>query len=250
MYKIGIFITARLGSSRLPKKHIQRVNDRPILEYLIERIEHEFEKELQNKETEIIICTSTESENEKLRELKGTFSLFFGDSENIPNRHYQACLNFQLDAMVSVDGDDILCSPQAMRSVFNRLKKGEELVRTVGLPLGLNVYGYSRSMLENAGSYLAESKLETGWTKIFANKDFSEISFGDVPEKEDKLRFTLDYKDDLSFFKKTIEGLGKKINTISDFELVDYVLGNEIFKENAHLNDEYWANFQAKSEIN
>ena len=43
---IAVLITARMGSSRLPKKHLIEANKKPLLYWLIKRFEFEFEKEI------------------------------------------------------------------------------------------------------------------------------------------------------------------------------------------------------------
>ena len=61
--KTGILISARLGSTRLKRKHLLKVSDKPIFHYLLKRISMEFQEEINKKEVEVIIATSDEPEN-------------------------------------------------------------------------------------------------------------------------------------------------------------------------------------------
>lgn len=44
--RIGIFVTARMGSTRLSNKHFRKIAGRPALSWLIDRISAEFGKEI------------------------------------------------------------------------------------------------------------------------------------------------------------------------------------------------------------
>src|SRR5437762_5335823 len=110
-----LFRSARLGSQRLNRKHLLQVNGRPLLQYLIDRIRTEFKTEFRQKEVKLAIATSVEQENKDF-ELLGSedVSVFYGSSDNIPLRHLQAAQHYAVEAVVSVDGDDILCSTRGI----------------------------------------------------------------------------------------------------------------------------------------
>ena len=65
---IGIQIIARLGSTRLKRKHLIKALDKTFLEWLILRIQNEFINEITLKEIKIFISTSDEIENKELME--------------------------------------------------------------------------------------------------------------------------------------------------------------------------------------
>ena len=250
--KIGIYITARLGSTRLKQKHLLVVDDKPIINCLVKRIDREFRKEIENGAVEIVITTSDEEENRLFEQLEiQHLRVFYGCKNNIPYRHLQTAESLGHDLILSIDGDDILCSPKAMRQCFNALHTGEQYVKTSGLPLGMNAAGYSRCFLSASVKDKSSEILETGWGRIFNEKDLFEIQF--TPFEEDaNLRFTLDYVEDYHFFKAAIEGIGKKMDTIDDSEIVQYVLKNDIHQLNATLIKGYWENFnqEQKKDIN
>ena len=55
-----IFIPVRLDSSRLPKKHLKKINNIPIIELLVQRL-----KKVKNVRN-IIVCTTNLSSDDKL----------------------------------------------------------------------------------------------------------------------------------------------------------------------------------------
>jgi spore coat polysaccharide biosynthesis protein SpsF len=241
--KTGFLICARLGSTRLPRKHLLPASGEPFVLHLIRRINHEFRAERSSGKAVVAIIASDEPENRDfVPALRGEGDVFFGSIENIPLRQMQAACHFGLDAIMSVDGDDILCSVEGMRAVHTALGGGAAYAKTNGLPLGMNVSGYRTAFLEQAMCGRDQNTLETGWTRIFETASPVVIDYRS-PAADDKLRFTLDYDEDARFFKTVIERLGDKAAAATDAEIVDLVWREKIFEINAGLAAEYWQNF-------
>jgi spore coat polysaccharide biosynthesis protein SpsF len=166
--KAGILITARLGSTRLKRKHLLPVEGEPIISFLIRRIVAEFQEEISQGQAAVIIATTSEPENQEFERLAGEkVAVFCGSKENIPLRHLQAADAHGLGVIVSVDGDDVLCSVQGMRRVYGALVGGAKYVRTANLPFGMNSFGYSRAFLAESLKDHQSDTLETGWGRIF-----------------------------------------------------------------------------------
>lgn len=241
--KIGILITARLGSTRLSRKHLLGIMGRPAISYLIGRIATAFATELAAGSVQVIIATSDEPENRDFELLdRGDVAVFYGSNDNIPLRHLQAAKEYGLDGIVAVDGDDVLCSVDGMRRVFESLTGGAEYVKTSGLPFGMNAFGYCRSFLESALGAYADATLETGWGRIFDETGLTEIVLPGFHE-QNLLRFTLDYEEDYQFFKTLIESFGEDIFTASDAEVVERVMAGGWFRLNESIAKQYWENF-------
>ena len=240
----GIFVTVRLGSKRLPQKHLLEANGRSLLSVLLGRIKSEFKDEIMKSHVLISIVTSDEVMNRDLERFRDReIQIFYGSIDNIPLRHLQAAEYFGLDNIVSVDGDDILCSTATMRKVMTHLKKGEVMAISKDLPLGMNVCGYRKSFLEESLKSYTGKSLETGWRRIFEEERVIDISENEM-QIDLRLRFTLDYEDDYQFFKEVIEGLGDNIDNIKDQSIVDYVYDNNLFTINESLREEYLQNFK------
>lgn len=249
---VGIFIIARLESTRLKQKHLIKVNDKTLIEWLVERYYNYFEKEINDKLIKIFIVTSNTSENKKFEQLfskNKQVKVFFGSDVNIPLRLYQCAEANNISDIISVDGDDILCSTSASALVIDQLKKGENIIKTHGLPLGMNVIGFKKTYLNLCLKNLSSAKLETGWGKIFKDSDINSIK---VESTNDNLqiRATLDYKEDGLFFKTIIEYFQEKILKLDDKNLIQMILKKKWYEINNSLNEEYWRNFykQKKSE--
>lgn len=241
--KVGILITARLGSSRLRRKHLLPVGGKPILAYLIDRINYEFADEIAVGTVITVIATSEESENHdfEIFSNRGTL-IFFGAIDNIPLRHLQAAQALNFDAIVAVDGDDILCSVRGMRTVYNELSNGSQYVKTTGLPFGMNCFGYSTKFLRDSLEGHSDDVLETGWGKIFDETYILDIIM-QTQTVDERCRFTLDYEDDYKFFTAVIESLGDAISTVNDNDIIQFVKNNGFIDLNKHIAEEYWSNF-------
>lgn len=113
------------------KKHLLLIKNKPIIYYLIQRIHKEFSKEIENGILKIVIATSDEVENRQFESLRALgIDIFYGSKNNIPLRHYQAAVTYKLDAVISIDGDDILCSTKGMRELYTALKQNIQYAKT------------------------------------------------------------------------------------------------------------------------
>lgn len=246
----GILILARMGSTRLTQKHLIKAGGQTFLEWMIDRLSYAFVNEIRNNEIKIVICTSDENENKVFEKfaLKKECHFYYGNKENIPFRQLECAEYFGFEHIISIDGDDILCSVQAAKEVFHYLKHGKELVKTTGLPLGMNISGgYATKLLKQVLSHRnSVAKLETGWGSIFEGKIYFEINY---PHSDIDIRATLDYEEDAVFFNAIIGFLQEKAISITDELLIETILKNNFHKLNLHLNNTYWINFNQQKDL-
>jgi spore coat polysaccharide biosynthesis protein SpsF (cytidylyltransferase family) len=247
---IGVFITARLGSSRLSQKHLIDVKGKLMIEWLVDRYSFAFKELIDKNELKIFITTSVKIENKKFEFIfeNSNVEIFYGADSNIPLRHLECAKANSIDYILSVDGDDILCSIEASKIILKKLLEIGNLVKTIGLPLGMNVMGYSTLFLEKSLNNNSIEKLETGWGKIFDEKDTITIEIENNLNCEN-IRMTLDYEEDVLFFNNVINGIGNEINTISDKDLLENIIKNNWSMANENLIDTYWENFNEQKKV-
>jgi spore coat polysaccharide biosynthesis protein SpsF (cytidylyltransferase family) len=242
--KIGLLVTARMGSTRLHDKHLKPLLGRPALSYLLERTENTFKAPVLEGLAQVFIATGNASANAALSVLSNDHvNLFHGDDDNIPLRHLQLAKTHQLDAMVSIDGDDLFCSPEAMHAVHEGLKQGLTLLKTTGYPFGMNAWGYSCEALAQAVSTQDHGVLETGWGRAFDAIEAKVIKLNCTDA--DKVRATLDYPLDLDFFNAVIAHI-PEWQTLSTPDLVTKIVAQDLHLINASLHDVYWQNFHVQ----
>ena len=242
--KYAILITARTGSKRLPRKHFLNIEGRSCIQWLIKRIMVEFKFEIKSNELSIVIVTGSKKLNKDFESIYKDVDPFYGDDYNIPLRHSQAADTLNLQKLICVDGDDVLCSTKAMREVYDALKLGSKYIKTIGLPIGMNVLGYTSSFLEETLSHINLKVLETGWPRIFNKQDLLQIDLSGGAKENLDLRFTLDYDCDFDFFKEIIKHFKENIIEIDDQKIIDFVIQNKVFLKNKHINEDYFLNFE------
>jgi spore coat polysaccharide biosynthesis protein SpsF len=239
--KVGILIIARMGSTRLKDKHLLNIKNEPLIGYLIKRIKKEFDNFIGDNYS-LFICTGDKSLNYQFENVakKNNISVFYGNNNNIPLRMLECCNANNLDFMISIDGDDILCATEGMRKVYKELAKGEKFIKTKGFPFGMNSLGLSSDFLKKSLKGHSNKSLETGWGWIFDSNECKDINFDDYDDT--RLRFTLDYADDLKFFDQIISDHEFDIN-LPTKTIIGIALKNDYYKINFSIHKEYWKNF-------
>ena len=245
----AIIIVARLESQRLPQKHLKIVEDLPLIKWLTERIQLHFKKEIDDG-LKLILATPDTELNKKFEDFyknNTTVKTFRGNETNIPYRIMECSNKYNLEKIVIADGDNFLLSMEAIKSVLENLNNGYSMVKTQGLPLGMNVMGWDAQYLKSILNKHNYHLLETGWGRIFKEDEIKKIDFDfkDLPQFN-KLRFTTDYAEDLQFMKKMFQTLGDKVLSASSQEIISIAIENKFYELNGFLSKIYFDNFYKK----
>ena len=97
-------IQARMSSQRLPKKSLKVINGKPLLQYLIERLNR------CERLDDVVVATSDDPSDDPIQafcDLNG-YKVFRGDLQNVANRFYSFLKQTDYDAFVRVNGDSPL----------------------------------------------------------------------------------------------------------------------------------------------
>lgn len=245
---VGIFITARLGSTRLHRKHLIITEGKTMIEWLVLRYKAFFEKEILTGEVRIFLTTSIKEENKAFKVLLEQYgvTVYFGEDKNIPKRYFDCAKKHAIDYFIVVDGDDILCSVYGSYQLYQSIKDNlnYDIIKVEGLPIGMNSSALKTSYVEACLKKHKNENLEVGWSRIFTTPKTKHILLGNY-DIQGALRFTLDYEDDARFFKSIISFFGEKILKVTDHELIDTVVKQEFDQINGHLSKEYWENYNS-----
>ena len=215
MTNFDVFIPVRLSNTRLPNKAMKLVDEKPILLYLIERLQKS------NKVRNVVVCTTTNESEEPLVSLleKMNILVFRGNEKDILIRYLDASKKFNTDFIISVDGDDIYTDPSYVDEIISIFEKNDyDYVDMVGFPFGIASVGIKVSSLEKICKLKNTDDTETGYRLFFTeNKIFKiyELKPPDNFSFPKNLRLTLDYEEDLVLAKKIFKELG------NDFHLSD-----------------------------
>ena len=98
--KIVVGIQARMGSTRLPGKSLSMIRDKPMLQWVIDRVR------LAQHVDEVWLLTTTNPEDDALQHtFSGIVPVLRGDAYNVASRYQQLMTQTQASNLIRVTGD-------------------------------------------------------------------------------------------------------------------------------------------------
>jgi spore coat polysaccharide biosynthesis protein SpsF len=243
---LGVFITCRNGSKRLPGKcNLEIVNQISYIEYIFRRTK----KIKTNCRT--ILCTTKNKSDLSLVKIakKNQIDTFRGDTLDKLKRWKNAAEKFNIDFFITVDGDDPLFDPQLIDRAFKQyLKNKPDFIEGKNLICGLFTYGISTKALKKVCKIKNTHKTEMMSiyftdTGLFNCEQLKKVN---LKYYRNDIRLTLDYPEDHLFFK-TLINYYKKTSFFSTLEILNIINKYpKILKINKHKINE-WKNNQLKN---
>ena len=246
---IGCIIQARTGSTRLPGKVIQKIdNVSTVLDYVINQVK--FSKRIEK----IIVATTNLTEDDVICEYLAWHKIEFfrGSSEDVLDRYYQCAKIFSIDNIVRITADNPLIDPNIIDSIIDEYKNNKcdyvsnTLHRT--FPYGTEVEIFSFKSLEKAWNNAEKPSEREHVTSfiydlqnrfILINKEFEE----DLSH----LRYTVDKIEDLKLVKEIIKNISARPILIQDV-ITLYKKRPEIFEINKNVKHDGYISSLKKDE--
>ena len=109
MQKRAIIVQARMSSSRLPGKSLQMIGDRPLLYYVLKRLE--------KTGIPVIVATSDHSSDDEIADYVESLKIhvFRGELENVLQRYIDCAEAFGVTGIIRVTGDNPLVDIEALK---------------------------------------------------------------------------------------------------------------------------------------
>ncbi|MHA2292512.1 MAG: cytidylyltransferase domain-containing protein [Candidatus Hodarchaeales archaeon] len=246
--KTGFLVTARMKSTRLPKKLTLKINNREIIAWLIDRLK---QSKILN---EIVIATSPHPQDGALCEIahRENVKFFKGSEDDVLERLFMAAKKFELDYIINITGDCPLVSFDFIDQVLALYRKSHaDLVTTFKLPHGLYLYGIKVSALEKVLKIKNEVDTEI-WGSYFTETGLFKVEDLDIPieYQRENYRLTLDYPEDFEFFKAVFNGLGEETYRKSTKEIIEFLDKHpEIVEINAHCEGLYKKRYEQQRKL-
>jgi len=228
MKKVGIFIQARTNSKRFPKKVLAKIENKPMIFHVINRI-----KKIKN--VEIFLLTTNGHEDDILEKIaeKNKVGVFRGSKNDVLRRYYECGLKNKIDIIIRITGDCPLIDPKIilkMLNIFNNNKLDYVTNRLPPtFPDGLDVEIFSFNTLKKVHE---KSKLRSEREHVtpFITKNSKSFKIFNFKNSIDysNLRWTVDEKNDLKLIRK----IYKKLNHKKQFYMEDVL---KIVKNNSEL---------------
>lgn len=217
MEKIAIFIQARTGSSRLPKKILKKIENKHMISHVINRVK-------QSNIKKIILLTTNLKEDKILEKIsiQNKIDFFTGDEKNVLSRFNDCAKKFNVENIIRITGDCPLIDPLLINKMVKIYFKSnyDYISNTIKptYPDGLDVEIFSKNSLIKA-SLEAKLKSEKEHVTPYIINHPEKFQLFNVKNNIDlsNLRWTVDEKSDLKFVRK----IYKKMNPRLDFTTKD-----------------------------
>lgn len=248
--KFGCFITARTSSTRLPQKMLLPIRGKKVIEHDIDRAK------LAKGIDVVVLCTSDRPEDDILEKIakKQDINYFRGPLKDIIARWLGAATKFNLDYFVEFDGDDLFCDPGLLGlAVTQMLKKPCDMIRpSADLVCGAAGYCISVSALKKIYD-IKNTKNVDFWPVYFTDTGLFKVRDLKVEDpifKNQNIRLTLDYPEDLDFFKKVFDELEINTNHVPLRRILKFLNQKpEIAKINFFRQQEFADNQKRKAKL-
>lgn len=223
--KVAI-IQARMGSARLPGKVLKKINGKPIIEHLINRVK------LARKIDQIVLAIPDISRDDVLFKLSKKIGVTCvrGDEKNVLSRYLKAAKETKADTIIRITGDCPLIDAQIIDEVLDEFEKEKcdyliNDVRYKGYPRGFDVDVFSLKALERTAK-LADKNYykEHATTFMLAHPEMFKITYYKAPEKlyRPNYRLCVDKKIDLVLVKKIFDHFKPRKNFTAQ-EIIEYL---------------------------
>ena len=217
--KIGVIITVRMTSSRLPGKALLNINGIPSILVVYERA-----KKISGID-DVIVATSEDSSDDALVNYltKKNIKIFRGDLDSVPKRLHETAKYYKFDHIIRITGDSVCLDYDSM----SHLLDSHKLISPDCSMLKNAIFGTNKEILTyDALKFLAKRIIDnkaSEYLEYFFKKPsllkVNEIkTLYDCPENIIKNRLTLDYKEDLiainNLYDNCAQGYLSPINEI------------------------------------
>lgn len=247
--KVVATIQVRMNSSRLPGKVLKKILNRPILDYLVERLSRA------RLIDEIVIATSDRIENDPIENYcnDNKINIFRGSEENVTSRIIGALDKYKADIAVEIYGDcpliDHRIVDQLIKYYFDNSEKFDFVTNAMKttFPPGLEVEVYNVLSLKHAYQLSNDpSEFEHGTYVIRKRPNVFNIKNIEAPNDLffPDLELELDTKEDFFVIKKIIEQLYPIDNDFSAIDAIMFLNDNPDIKNKNKNVPRRWKEFR------
>ncbi|MDP1808985.1 MAG: hypothetical protein Q8L35_05545 [Actinomycetota bacterium] len=219
--KTGVFITSRLGSTRLEQKALLEIAGKTVTELLIERVKQAALPDI------LVLCTSEKPENQRLLQMAKRNGIlgFAGADEDVLMRYLQAADHFEVDLIINVDGDDLLFDYRLIDEFITIFQNREpDYIKGEGFPFGFTPTGVRTTALAEVCRIKDETDT-AGWGKYFVQTgrfQVEAVEAAGIFHRPD-IRMSLDYDEDRCFFEAVFNQLYQAGRPIEPEELMKFL---------------------------
>jgi len=243
---ICCIIQARTGSTRLPEKVMQKIDNRnTVLDYVINQVK------CSKKIEKVIVATTDLIEDDVICNhlFSKNIEFYRGASEDVLDRYYNCAKKFLANTIIRITADNPLIDPNIIDMVIGEYKnkKCDFVTNTLDrtFPYGTEVEVFSFESLEKAWKNAKKPSEREHVTPFIRNPE-NKFILKNVEYQEDisYLRYTVDRMDDLKLVKEIVKNISTRPILIQDVIKL-YKNKPEIFKINQNIkHDGYFSSLE------
>ena len=219
-----IIVQARLSSKRLPNKVLKKINGKPLIKFLFDRIKTIFDP------NQILLATSDKKSEDPLIDFCNSqkINFFRGPLNNVAKRMYDAAKNMNAKAFVRISGDSPLIDPSIILKGVGLYKSGSyDLITNIfprSYPVGQSVEIIRTDSLGNILSNNLTLSEKEHVTKFFYrnHKNFN-IKNYNLNTDLSNIRLVVDTPNDFKNIKKIINNMANSHKTLGYKEIIDLI---------------------------
>ncbi len=198
--RTGIILQARIASSRLPRKALEPVGGRTLLEQCLRRL-------IASDVGPVVLATTDRPEDAALETLASRIGVpvFRGDTDDVLNRFVRCADTFGFDRVVRATGDNPAVDMRAPARLLAALRDDVDYVREEGIPYGAGVEAVTTGTLRRAAR-LAQDPFDREHVTpfIYRRPGFFRVVVLQAPPPlyRPDVRVTVDTRDDLQHVRE------------------------------------------------
>ena len=200
-----IIIQARTNSQRFPKKVLYKLENKPIIVHVLDRLK---KSKFKNN---LIVSTSDKSSDDRLVQLlkKKKIKIYRGNLKNVSERLYETALKLKEKYFVRVSGDSPVIDVKILDKLIEIFKKKKysnyDIITNVfpkTFPKGMSFEIIKREIISKNMKFMTENEKEHVTTYFYKNSaKFKIKNLENFNKKKYNLDLTLDKKIDLKRIK-------------------------------------------------
>lgn len=252
-------IQARMGATRFPGKVLEKLLDKPILEWIVSAA--------QKIPTidEVVVATSKSKADKAIVDWcqKSDIHVYQGSEEDVLARFYEAATQYKADVVMRLTADCPLLDPWIAGQVLHLVSQGyadyASNIMPPTWPDGLDCEAFTFKALENAHQNALRPSDREHVTSFIRNNQnlFKVLNVPSPIPGLHKHRWTVDSPEDLAFLNKCLSRLKKEYSVFSLLELLNNEKDliqppyqrNEGFQASVRIDDIKCNNFKKSQEL-
>ena len=213
--KTVILVAVRLKSKRLKKKALLKLNGKPLILQLTNRIKRS------NFSSEIIWCTSTHKSDDELEYLgkENRIKIFRGSEKDVMLRFILAANKYKAKNIVRVTGDNPFTDPNVIDLLIKKhIKNKNDYTCCNSIPIGTRSEVISLSALKRCHKLIQDPNSTEYMTWMLNRPDYFKTLDVTFPEKginRPTISLTVDTKEDYRCVSKIYNHFKEKLPSLT-----------------------------------